>query len=311
MPKGTGTSKSSRDLESDQALMASAEKLGFTQKSAEVRIALSGKTEFKRELTAVRKARKVISGSEAIRRLRELGREGLASYVKRLSDQRNLPPAARKQQGDVVLADITWGNIRNVQGVAWVVVTEGSNIVAELDLLIVFNGQLSGPVAKLPKRSKGFVEVPTYGHGLVLGQTEWAAFGLLPPRGRTFGRWEPCYFEGDPREKANLTSVKALADACEVQEGLPELMQRLGYKKRAGGGIPISFLKRAVNDTMKLAGYSTRPRWIDCPITTESTEEDIAVIGDEEARQRLHTFWFCDEEETPDTDKEGVSIWEE
>ena len=283
---------------------------GFSRKSAEKRLVMLGsQEEFKKDLDAVAKSIKLLGKKGAVSKLLELGRDGLEEFTRRLASKKNIPPVARKQEGDAILADLCWANMRPTRGVAWVVVMEGNNILAKLDLLIVYDGKLKGPQAKLPKaKGKGFTKLHTYGLGTVLGEQEWATFGLIPPKGRPFSKWGPSYFEGDPKNKANLTSAKRLADSMKVDSKLSDIMAELGYDKRAGGGIPISFLKRAVNDTMKLAGYHSKPRWIPCVISKENPIEDIEMIGVPEIEERLLSFWVCDDHSEED---EGVSVFDE
>ena len=97
-----------------------------------------------------------------------------------------------------------------------------------------------------------------------------------------------------------------------VDDGVAEVMDKLGYEKRPGGGVPISFLKRAVNDTMKLSGYASKPSWVSCIITTASTEEDIEMLGNPAMEERLKRFWFADDEDENEEqeEEEGNSIWD-
>jgi len=295
--------------------LKAAAKLGFSKKLSK-RLLKQGEAEFKKSLTAVRKARKAGIGLEDARqKLLELGRDGLEQFAERMKAYADLPAKGRKRQGDVAVGDVVWNNIANLQGFSWAVVTVGTKIVARPDLLVVYNCELKGPIAQLPRRNgKGYVGVPTHGLGLVLGATEYASFGALPPKGKPHSMWRPVYIEGDPDGRSAMTAVKLLAEDIDADGELRSVIERLGYDLDRRGGVPVSFIKRALNDTLKLGGLSGSPGWESIAITSDSDEKEISKIKDEAARERIAEFWFDDEDDSDEDDwEDGEELfdWED
>jgi len=295
--------------------LKAAAKLGFSKKLSKRLLKDQGEEDFKKSLTTIRRARKAGIGlGDARQKLLELGRDGLEQFAERMKAHKDLPSKWRKRQGDITHGDVVWNNIAELKGFSWAVVTVGTKIVARPDLLVIYNAELKGPIAQLPRRNgKGYVGVPTHGLGLVLGATEYASFGALPPKGKPHSMWRPVYIEGDPDGRSAMTAVKLLAEDIDVDGELRSVIERLGYDLDRRGGVPVSFIKRALNDTLKLGGLSGSPGWESIAITSDSDEKEISKIKDEAARERIAEFWFDDEDDSEDDWEDGEELfdWED
>lgn len=282
------------------------------------------KKEDKKEEKLIAKAVDMgFSDKEAHRMLRMYGGKRLHEILKRARTEGGALGSrlAMTRMTHVAMADNMFKEMIKTQGVSWMKIVEGVKVKLRLDLLMVYNGLLKGPKVKIMTRSQKEITVETVGYGMILNtRRDLAMFGLLPPHGREWSEWEPCFFAGDPSGKKSHTPLKGVADGCDTTKEQRALIEELpgNYKmapvRRGPTGLPIALLKRAANDTIKLSGFEGKPGWQDGIDLRdgEHPEKAIALVTDDRARTLLERFWLSDKDEEDEEDDDGGGdIWDD
>lgn len=275
--------------------------------------------EDKREEKLVVKATTMgFSEKEARKLLKLYGGKRLVEILKRAKNEGGAlgSKTAMAKVAHVAMADTMFKDMSQTQGVSWMKVVDGVKVKLRLDLLMIYNADLRGPKVKITNRIGKEVTIETHGVGMVINTSgQWAMFGLLPPNGKEWSTWEPCFFAGDPAGKKSYTLIKGVADGTDTTPDQRKIIEELGYKmapvRKGPSGIPIALLKRAANDTVKLAGFEGKPGWQDGIDLRdgEHPEEAIALVKDDRARELLEKFWFMDEKDEKDDAEGDDNIW--
>ncbi len=257
------------------------------------------------------------SESESRRLLKLYGGRRLTEILKRAKVEGGVlgSKVAMVKTAHVAMADSMFQEMTRTQGVSWMKIVDGVKVKLRLDLLMIYNGHLRGPKVTITGRSGRSTAIDTCGVGMVLNtRGNWAMFGLVPPNGKDWSEWQPCFFASDPVGKQTYTLIKGVADGCDTTKEQREIISAMGFNlapvRKGPTGLPIALLKRAANDTVKLAGFDSKPGWQDGIDLRDGEHPEcaIALVKDEKARDLLEKYWFSDSSEE-DESAEGEDIW--
>lgn len=260
------------------------------------------------------------SERESKRLLKLYGGQRMTEILKRAKVEGGVlgSKVAMTNMARVAMADSMYQEMCTTQGISWVKIVDGVKVKLRLDLLMIYNGTLRGPKVSITNRAGRGITIETHGIGMILNtKGNWAMFGLVPPNGKEWSEWQPCFFASDPVGKQTYTLIKSVADGCDTTKEQREVIQEMGFNlapvRKGPTGLPIALLKRAANDTIKLAGFDSKPGWQDGIDLRdgEHPENAIALVKDERAKALLEQYWFSDSADTEEDEEnaEDEDIW--
>lgn len=291
--------------------------------SASSEESVKGEKEERKEEKIVSKAMSMgFSESESRRMLKLYGGKRLFEILKKAKAEGGIlgSKVMMTKVAHLAMADSMFNEMLHTQGVSWLKAVVGVKVRLRLDVLMIYNGERRGPKVKISTKSGKEVFIETQGAGMLINTSgsrrNCAMFGLLPPNGREWSEWEPCFFAGDPSDQKSYTPLKKVADGCNTTKDQWPDIESLGYRMnkkkdpKAPSGIPIGLLKKAANDTIKLAGFEGKPGW-DCGIDIDEDhpEKAISSVKDDRARNLLEEFWFVDSEDCDEGRDDDEDIW--